>query len=190
MADYGILFLSKLFMYRSDEDGNYIVPVRHVPGDGSVTFGIDTYTEWTTVTEYLDAFDAMGELDGTGYDTTLFLQFVLMGLCTFTRLFDEEGVDDLLNMQCYDNFVADIYLTEPEGVYSMVDLFTWKGIGIAYLYMMINGGLATLVDTMVSYSFIYLFYLINIGSLTYGEVALMTPVWDWGWFGDSFSVTL
>ena len=177
-------------MYRSDIDGNYIVPVRHVPGDGSVTFGIDTYTEWTTVTEYLDAFDAMGELDGTGYDTTLFLQFVLMGLCTFTRLFDEEGVDDLLNMQCYDNFVADIYLTEPEGVYTMVDLFTWKGIGIAYLYMMINGGLATLLDTMVSYSFIYLFYLINIGSLTYGEVALMTPVWDWGWFGDSFSVTL
>ena len=72
----------------------------------------------------------------------------------------------------------------------MVDLFTWKGIGIAYLYMMIHGGLATLLDTMVSYSFIYLFYLINIGSLTYGEVALMTPVWDWGWFGDSFSVTL
>ena len=190
MADYGILFLSKLFMYRSDEDGNYIVPVRHVPGDGSVTFGIDAYTEWTTVTEYLDAFDAMGELEGTGYDTTLFLQFVLMGLCTFTRLFDEEGVDDFLNMQCYDNFVADIYLTEPEGVYAMVDLFTWKGIVIAYLYMMIHGGLATLLDTMVSYSFIYLFYLINIGSLTYGDVALMTPVWDWGWFGDSFSVTL
>jgi hypothetical protein len=188
MADYGILFLSKLFMYRSDVDGAYIVPERHEPG--SVTFGIDTYTEWTTVTEYLEAYESMKELKGTGYDTTLFLQFVLMGLCTATRLVDGTGVEDFLNMQCYDNFVADIYLTEAEGVYAMVDLFTWKGIGIAYLYMMLHGGLATIGETMVSYSLIYLFYLINIGSLTYGDVDLMTPVWDWGWFGPSFSITL
>lgn len=187
MADYGILFLSKLFMYRSNDDG-YITPERHEPG--TVTFGIDQTAEWTTVTEWVDAYDTMGELDGTGYDTTLFLQFVLMGLCTTTRLFSEEGIEDLLNMQCYDNFVADIYLTEQEGVYAMVDLFTWKGIGIAYLYMMLHGGLATIGETMASYSFIYLFYLINIGSLTYGDVDLMAPVWDWGWFGDSFSITL
>lgn len=188
MADYGILFLSKLFMYRTNEDGEYIVPVRHEAG--SITdFGIDTYSEWTTVTEWVEAYDAMAELEGTGYDTTLFLQFVLMGLCTATRLFDG-GVEDFLNMQCYDNFVADIYLTEKEGVYSMVDLFTWKGIGIAYLYMMIHNGLATISETMITYSFIYLFYLINIGSLTYGTVDLMTPVWDWGWFGDSFSIDL
>jgi hypothetical protein len=155
-----------------------------------VTFGIDTYTEWETVTEYLEAYDSMGELEGTGYDTTLFLQFVLMGLCSITRLIDGTVGDDIFTMQCYDNFVADIYLTEPEGVHAVVDLFTWKGIGIAYLYMMIHNGLATIGETIVSYSFIYLFYLINIGSLTYGDVDLMTPIWDWGWFGDSFTITL
>ena len=36
MADYGILFLSKLFFYREDSDGNYITPVRHA--ENSVTF--------------------------------------------------------------------------------------------------------------------------------------------------------
>ena len=188
MADYGILFLSKLFMYRTNENDEYIVPQRHEPG--TVTFGIDTYSEWTTVTEWVDAYDAMAELEGTGYDTTIFLQTVLMGLCTFTRLIDGSIGDDFFNMQCYDNFVADIYLTEAEGVYSMVDLFTWKGIGIAYLYMMLHNGLATIGESLITYSFIYLFYLIKIGSLTYGDVTLMTPVWDWGWFGDSFNVTL
>lgn len=174
MADYGILFLSKMFMYREGDDG-YITPVRNAPG--SLTFGIDQMKDYTTVTEYLELYDGLSEMEGTGYDTTLFMQAVLMMMCTVGRLIDGTA-EDMLNMQCYDNFVADIYLTEPEGLYAMIDLFTWKGIGIAYLIMTVNSALATIGASMLSYSMIYLFYLINIKKLTYGTIELVIPIYD------------
>ena len=176
MADYGILFLSKMFMYRVDGDTEeYITPVRNA--EGSITFGIDDISSFTTVTEYLDAYETLAELEGTGYDTALFLQTVLMMMCTMGRLIDGTATD-ILNMQCYDNFVADIYLTEPDGLYAMLDLFTWKGIGQAYLFMTINSALSTIGASMLSYSLIYLFFLVNINKLTYGDIELMVPIYD------------
>lgn len=71
MADYGILFLSKLFFYREDSDGNYITPVRHA--ENSVTFAHPD-----TVFGYLEEYEELaGALDGTGYDTTLWYHFLL-----------------------------------------------------------------------------------------------------------------
>lgn len=190
MADYGILFLSKMFMERVNDDEEYITPVRHV--EGSLTFGFNSIFDdsFTTVTEYLDAYDALSELKGTGYDTTLFLQTVLMMMCTADRLI-AGTITNVWTMQCYDNFVADIYLTEQDGIYSMLDLFTWEGIAIAYAFMTVNSAVATISTSLVSYMTIYLFYLIKINTLSYGEVELMTPIYDWGWFGDApFTITI
>ena len=176
MADYGILFLSRLFMYRTDDDGNYVVPERHEPG--SVTFTMDELGELTTVSEYVEAYEYMAELEGTGYDTTLFQQFILMILCSSQRLIDGT-LENLWTEQCYDNFVADIYLTDAGGPYAVVDLFTWRGIAIAYGYMMVHNGLASIGESFTTYAFIYLFYMINIGNLKFGEIELMTPFYDW-----------
>lgn len=187
MADYGVLFLGLVFMNRKDGDGNYLTPVRHAVD--SVSFG----TELTTITAYMDKYSNLSSDTslGTGYDTMLWWHFVLMGMCTVNRLggiFD--GTYDLFTMQCYDNFVADIYLEQQEGMYAELDVFTWKGMAIAYAFMTINNGLDTIASSLMSYFIIYFFYLIKIGSLKYGDFQLMLPVYDYGWFGDSIVASL
>jgi len=139
---------------------------------------MDKLDTLTTVSEFVEAYAYMAELEGTGYDTTLFQQAILMLLCSIQRLIDGSTVN-LWTDQCYDNFVADIYLTEPEGPYAVVDLFTWRGVVIAYVYMMLHNGLASIGESIITYSFIYLFYMINIGNLKFGEIELMTPFYDW-----------
>jgi len=187
MADYGVLFLGLAFMNRKDDDGNYITPVRHAVD--SVSFG----TELTTITAYITKYSNLKSdtEDGTGYDTMLWWHFVLMSMCTVNRLggiFD--GTYDFFTMQCYDNFVADIYLEQQEGLYAELDVFTWKGIAIAYAFMTINNGLKKFALSLMNYFVIYCLYLINIGSLKYGYAKVMLPVYDFGWFGDSIKVSL
>ena len=172
MADYGIQFLSKFFFYREDSTGAYITPARHV--ENSLNFG----TTPSTVSEAIDKYNTFyGALEMTGIDTMLFWHFALQVMCTLSRIggiFD--GTYDLWTMQCYDNFVADIYLEQPEGLYTELDVFTWKGIATGYTFMIANNA-SYAVLSMAALNFVtYVYYLS--GSMAYGDFYLNIPGYD------------
>ena len=109
------------------------------------------------------------------------------------RLF-EGSITNIWTMQCYDNFVADIYLEEQEGVYAILDLFTWEGIVLGYVFMMINKAAITVLEVMAVHMVTYLFYLIKIGNMKWGEYYVMVPIYDWlvstGWISSISGIAL
>lgn len=91
-------------------------------------------------------------------------------------------------MQCYDNFVADIYLEEQEGVYAEIDLFTWNGIATAYGFMAAQTAFYYAAG-MMAFSFVTnVYYASKMGSVQYGDYMLAAPVYDW--FYDATTITL
>ena len=167
MADLGLKYIAAQKMYREDGDGNYITPVRHA--ENSLTFG----TEPKDITGWIEKYGAYADTFSTdldGYEQPLWFHTILMSICTFFRLF--EGRFDMFTYQCYDNIFADNLLTQPEGIYAELDLFSWKGIAIGYAFFFIHSGLETLVETMVMNAFWYMFYLVMSGSYNYGSFTL------------------
>jgi hypothetical protein len=187
-ADYGILTLSYLFFQRTDSNGNYITPVRHA--EGSVSFG----TNPTTITDYLTIYsNVIGYTDYiTGYVMPMWYNFLLLFFCSVSRLIDGTTTfGNLWTMQCYDNFIADIYLEQPEGIYAELDMFTWRGFAIAYGAMTVNAAISSIVGTTFNNFVTYIIYLAKMGTMPYGAYTFMMPVYDYGWFGGSgLSLTL
>ena len=162
MADTAVQFLSYAFFYREDENGNYITPVRHA--EGSVSFG----SAHDTILDYEHMYHVwFNAFSGTGYDTMLWGHTVLMTLCTLSRLIDGTFTD-FASMQCYDNFVADIYLEQPEGIYAEVDLFTWPGVMKGHLFLILNSAYIIALEYGAIYAIMFFWYVGTWGGKSYG----------------------
>lgn len=151
IMDYGMIWIQYFWYYNKD-----IVPTRHAPG--SLTFGSDP----ETVAEWVEKYDTWaGAVDGEGFDTPLFGHWFILFSCTIGRILD--GTMDYggaFTMQCYDNIIADIYLTDAEGLYAELDMFTWKGWFSLLGFKLIDGYFWTLIDGFVLNTIIYMFYVV------------------------------
>jgi len=167
-ADFGAILLG----YLIKREG--VTPVRHA--EGSVTFPMTA----STISDYVALVQTLREeVEETGIYGYIFWQFALMVICTMGRI-DKivDGTYDIMTMQCYDNPFADVLLEEPEGMFAIVDLFTWPGVIKAYAFMVINSAYETITSSFTFNSIVYFFYLLKMDTIEYGEFELTYPIYE------------
>ena len=148
--------------------------MRHA--EGSVSFSMTA----TTISEYIDLYSTLvANLEETGIFGYIFWQFALMLVCTMGRISGiMDGTYDIFTMQCYDNPFADTLLEDQEGMFAIVDLFTWKGLAQAYAFMTINTVYETITSSLTFNSIVYIFYLFKLDTIKYGDFTLSYPIYD------------
>ena len=172
-ADYGPLFLQYAMIGRTTEEGGFVQGVRHAPG--SVTFerppGVGFAQDDDTVADFMAMWKILSsEMFDTNQEGILFKMFALQLGCTLSRLIDGTiDMENIMTMQCYDNFFADVYLENPEGLFTIYDLFTWYGLIRAYMFMSVNNAL--IGAAKYTYMMILLWGVWTIGGVS-----------EWGYF--------
>uniref|UniRef100_A0A7S3CPQ5 Uncharacterized protein n=1 Tax=Strombidium rassoulzadegani TaxID=1082188 RepID=A0A7S3CPQ5_9SPIT len=101
----------------------------------------------TTVVQYINRYQTINEYVGGAINNPMYLHFFLLVVCS---------IADPSKEYCYDNVIADLTLNSgnPEGIFAILDLFTWSGWIEAYAFLVIRQiALAVIAQYFVSMVF-------------------------------------